>query len=184
MIRKLTCGMLLGSLLLVSTGAQAHKGLALRSLNLEVTDSQLVVLVHLKITGERQRQALQVVADANRDGQLSQAERDTLRDSLASRALSGLKLQVGSSTVTLSQAQSRLQMNTDGPVEVMVHGVAPFGTADFQVTLRTTARAEGLAVRTVPGPRKLKSASRGRPARSGLYEAQMGPGDELKLTFE
>ncbi len=176
--------LLLGLLLLVSTEAQAHKGLALRSLNLEVTETELVVLVHLKITGTRQRQALQVVADANRDGHLSPAERDVLRDRLALRALSGLMLKVGSSTVGLSKVQSKLQLSADGPVEVMVHGVAPFAAADSEVTLRTTAKAEGLAVRAVPGPRRLKAASRGRPSRIGLYETQMGPGDELKLTFE
>lgn len=163
--------------------AEAHKGKSTRSLNVEAGPRQLVVLTHLKVTGDDQRKALFVLADGNRDGRLSEAEKVTLQEHLVARALLGVQLWVGTSSVTLQDVQARLQVSLDGPVEVMVHGVTTFSPQQQEVRISTVAGTEALLVRSVPGVRRLISASRGQPSRRGLYEAEMGPRDELKLVF-
>ncbi len=163
--------------------ASAHKGKAERSLNLEVADGQLVALVHLRVTGDDKRRALFVLADHDHNGRLDAHEQTGLQTQLVTRALFGIRLLVESSTVTLEGVQARLQASADGPIEVMVHGTTRFSPEDDTVRITTIAGAERLAVRAVPGKRRLISASRGRPSRRGIYEAEMGSKDALSLVF-
>ncbi|MCB9648385.1 MAG: hypothetical protein H6730_17560 [Deltaproteobacteria bacterium] len=68
---------------------------------LEATaEHRLVVVVHLKITGDDQRRALMVLADADRDNRLSCPEEARLEAELTERALGGLRLTVDTATVT------------------------------------------------------------------------------------
>lgn len=178
-MRRLAQAILLGGLLL-SAPASAHKGKVTRSLFLEATETHLVVLAHISVRGTERRRALVTLADANRDGRLTERERARLRDELAASALFGLELVLGGSKVVLQDAESKLVFAEGKPIEVAVHGKVELPSRVKQVDLRTSLDLQGLELRLLPGRRRLSSprAARGE---KGLLEISVGPGDVVPI---
>lgn len=168
--------------MLAPLAGEAHKGSVARNLFLEASETHLVVLAHLSVRGGQRRRALVTLADANKDGRLDAEERRGLRDQLAAQALSGLSLSVDGRQARLQDAQAKLKLPDERPIEVAVHGELPLPAAAKQVVLRTTADLGALELRLLPGHRRLET-SRARPGAEGLMVVKVGPGDEVVLSI-
>lgn len=166
------------ALLLVGAPAFAHKGRTTRNLYLEPTADHVVVLVHLKIGGAAQRRAITVLADQDRDRRVSASERTELERLLAVRALDGLRLGVGTATVSLANVQAKLQTPPDGPVEVMVH--ARIDRPDGALRLTTARLGDPLTVHLVAGVGKAEARRRGRRLRGPM---PMADGDRIDVRW-
>ncbi|MCB9652103.1 MAG: hypothetical protein H6730_36705 [Deltaproteobacteria bacterium] len=167
-----------------ATPAWAHKGKVTRTLMLEATaEHRLVVVVHLKITGDDQRRALMVLADADRDNRLSRPEEARLEAELTERALGGLRLTVDTATVTLADAQAKLQFPADGPVELMVHGTAPLPSDAERITVRTGVSEDPAQLIWMPGARRGRVV-RGTRALVGHPDIPLGRGDRVSVELQ
>ncbi len=162
------------ALLIAPAIAHAHSGGVDRTVAVEATGDRIHVLVHLEVSGAKRIEALTLMADADHDGRLSDAERAALERRLAGRALDGIRLSVDSSTITLEGVQTALKLAPKQPVALMVHGAAPLPVKAETIALSTRAGAEPLKLMVRPGTRPVVEASRGRPARGGLQAELKG----------
>ena len=165
----------------VPTAARAHEGKVLRSLYLEASADQLVVLAHLSVRGEDRQQALRGHVDLNRDGKLDAKEKAGLQELLATRALAGLVLEIDGRPVSVENMQAKLLLpEEEGPYELATHGTVPLPAAAKTIELRTAPDAEPLTLRLVPGKRRLVS-KRGKLVAKGMREIEVGPGDSVVI---
>lgn len=179
--RRVLLGLVALTALLSGSPAAAHKGKVTRTLMLEAAaEHRLVVVVHLRITGEDQRRALMVMADGDRDHRLSRPEEARLEAHLGRRALSGLRLHVDTATVTLDDAQAKLRFPAEGPVELMIHGTAPLPAAARTVTVRTGVAEDPVQLLWVGGART-GAVLRGRQRLVGRPEIPLAAGDRVAV---
>jgi hypothetical protein len=136
----------------------AHQGEFNRTLMLEPAGDALHVVVHVSITGEAKR-SLSMLTPKKRESVLLQ------------RALDGVRLFAGSSTVAIEGVEVKAK-----DAELMIHGTArvPGG----EVAVETAANADPIDLVVLPGNRPVVKASRG--AKSGGLSAKMGPGDRVR----
>lgn len=155
-----------------------HAGSVKRSLAVEVHGDTVHVLAHLEVTGKKRREGLLLLADQNRDGRLSKAERTKLETKLAVRALSGVRLLAGTATVSLDGVRAALKTDGNEPEAVMVIGQAPIPPRTERLTLVTHEAKDGLILMVRPGTRSPVRASRGRVEKRSL-RVQVGEYDRI-----
>ncbi|MCK6549810.1 hypothetical protein L6R52_28495 [Myxococcota bacterium] len=139
---------------------------------------ELQVIVALRVPAGRARKAIELLADVNRDGQLQPNERAEVESVLVARALDGLVLHAGTSTLTLARTSAKLKTAT-GPLELMILGVATLpsaSTTDLALTTGTVGDPVDLVV--LAGTRPVTSATRGAPT-DGALKATLGLGDRV-----
>lgn len=178
--RRWICGALL-LLLLGASQALAHRGRIVRTLYLEPHGpSQMHLLVHLRMTGSKQRAALLLVSDLNKDGKLSEAERARVEQNLSARALDGLRLFVQGKPVVAPKMKAKLKLPppkaSKAAIELLLHGVVPVPSGAVDLEVRTEPAAEPLGLAYVPGGRPLLEV---QPKR-GKLKKLLGPGDAVR----
>ena len=145
--------------------AEAHQFKVERSLMLEAWPDKLHVAAAIRVpSGEGQAVLRLLAPDAK--------AREAL---LATRALDGLRLAVGTATVTLSEVKMRLNEVPEGPLELMLLGWVALPPQAVTVNLTTTASSEPLEVRVLDGRRRFETRSR---------RARLGRQDRLRVRYE
>src|SRR3989442_1647655 len=98
--------------------ALAHKLTIKRTLFLEhAKGGDLHILVELRVPSGDSRRALAQLADADHDGKLDAAEEKNMRRLLAVRALDGIKILAGTSTIAIDNLETKLKVDgQEGPV--------------------------------------------------------------------
>lgn len=148
----------------------AHQGEFARTLMLEPAGEVLHVVVHAKVTGEDRRRSLGLL-DAT-----------TRRSLLVERALEGVRLFAGTTSVSVENVEVKTEL--EGRLEVMVHGTARIGAGvragqtAGDVSVETAVNADPIDLVVLPGNRPVVRASRG--AKSGGLRTRMGPGDRVR----
>lgn len=160
--------------------AFAHKLAVKRTLLIEPEGGRgLHVLLALHVPGGRPRRGLSLLFDTNHDGRISGLESDALRSTLTRRALDGLVLCSGTGTVAFGglAVKDRIQEG-DGPIDLVIHGVAelPAGPDRHALSLTTALAGDPLDVVVLPGTRPVVEASSGRLER-GQLKIALRPGD-------
>lgn len=163
----------------VAGDAHAHKTGVRRLVMVEPSGPQVLqVIVALRVPAGRARKAIELLADHDRDGRLAPKERAEVESVLVSRALDGLVLHAGTSTLTLARTSAKLKTD-DGPLELMILGVATLPDASaVELALSTGAVGDPVDLVVLAGTRPVTSASRGTPGAGGL-KATLGVGDRV-----
>lgn len=160
--------------------AHAHKRSVRRAVMLETKgERELQIIVAIRIPSGERRRAFDVLADVNHDGSYSAAERASVRELLASRALDGLAIRTATATLPWSGIEVKERVEGgDGPIEVMVHATAVFAGGALAVTTSNIGDPVDLLV--LRGSRAVVSTSRGRVENGGV-KAELGLGDRVTV---
>lgn len=129
---------------------------------------ELHVLVGLRVPEGDARRSLEVLADRDLDGALSGPELRRVEQVLATRALDGLVLRAGTSTLALSGVEVKLKREPRGPVEVMLHAVASLPPAPVRLVVSTGPGGDPVDLVVVPGSRPIRAATSGDRSGGGL----------------
>jgi hypothetical protein len=140
----------------------AHQGQFTRTLMIEPADGVLHVIVHVKVTGEE------------RQRMLSMLKQKALESVLVQRALDGVRLYAGTSSVAIEGAE--IKSKAGPPIELMIHGTARPKNAELAV--ETAADADSIDLVVLPGDRPVLRATRG--AKTGGLKARLGSGDRIE----
>jgi hypothetical protein len=140
----------------------AHQGQLTRTLMLEPAGDVLHVIVHLKVTGRERQEALRML------------EKKNLESVLAQRALAGVRLISGTSSIAVEGIEIKSKLAE--PIELMIHGTARLFRTELGV--ETAANADPIDLVVLPGDRPVLRATRG--AKSGGLKAKMGAGDRVE----
>lgn len=140
----------------------AHQGQFARTLMLEPAGGVVHVVVHLSVSGEERKRALSIL------------DRKRLESLLAQRALDGVRLMSGTSSVSVDAVQIKTAL--EGGMALMIHGTARVSGPDLAVV--TAANADPIDLVVLPGDRPVVRATRG--ARAGGLKAKMGPSDRIR----
>lgn len=167
-------------LLIAPAGAFAHKSAITRRLLFEATHDRLYVIANVRVPSGKHRTALLALADVNRNGKIEDPERRELEVHLAQRALFGVMLFAGTSTVVLGGAETKLNIPPDekSGLEMMLLGSAPLPAGRVAVRVATIKTAEPLEIELVPGKRPALQVSRGK-LEKGRYRTTLGPLDQV-----
>lgn len=147
---------------------------------------EIQIAVRIRVPGGDPRRALNLLADQDHDGKLDPAEIERVRAMLAARALDGVKLFAGTATITVARLESKAEVEgTEGPIEVMLHGVGALPEAPRPLRLSVTTRAGGEEIHLVllRGTRPVIDASRGEVVR-GALQTTLGLGDRVSWRIE
>lgn len=140
----------------------AHQGQFTRTLMFEPAGEVLHVIVHVKITGEERQQALRML------------KTKALEQVLVQRALDGVRLFAGTSSVAIEGVEVKTKVKA--PIELMIHGTAR--TLGAELAVETAADADSIDLVVLPGDRPVLRATRG--AKSGGLKAKLGSGDRIQ----
>lgn len=158
--------------------ASAHQGSVRRALAVEPAGDVLHVLAHLEIVGKERREAMRLVADADHDGRLGDRERTQLETDLSRRALDGIRLVVGTTTVAIDGAKSALAFEAGLPSALMVHGTTPLPKSVDRIAVVTGRTGDPLTLLVRPGSRPVHATTRGK-VEKGALKAQMSTLDRV-----
>jgi hypothetical protein len=174
------------AILLLPCEAAAHRGRVLRRLVIEPwSGGRLEVLASITVPPGPGRAALLALGDANHDGKIADREKKTLEDHLATRALDGVRLMAGSSTLALEAAEVKLSVPADPKaiVELLIHGSASLPKDIENLSVRTGREGDPLELFVVAGKRPVRKVSRG-VVQGGSFRASLGPLDEVRWTMD
>lgn len=174
---------LLAAVLAAPAVAEGHAGKVERTLLLEPAGEELQVLLHLEIRGRDRRQAMFLLADADRDGRLSPAEEGELERVLAGRALDGVRLWLGEAALVLEGVRAKVRFEEDGPAALALHGRAVLPPGATRLAVSTEPSGEPLKLMILPGTRPPQGLTRGRRRGPGV-EVALGPGDRVAWRLE
>jgi hypothetical protein len=156
--------------------AAAHKLPVQRALYLEPAGDTLHVASAITVPGGAARAALTALAKGESE----------LKGILIRRALDGVRLASGTSTLTLSGVESKLRApdSPAEPLELMLHGTAPLPRDAARVVLRVSTEPFGdpLLLVVLPGTRPVEQTSRGR-LKGGGFKAELTVADEVRWTL-
>lgn len=147
-------------------------------------DGQLHVVAKLKVPSGMAKKALLRLADSDLNGRLSAEERALMKSRLVARALSGLKLHVGSATVALDGVQTKLKVDASpkGPVTLMLHGRVALPRTEVAVGLSTGQVGDPLKVQVLAGKRPALRSNRA-PIIGGGFTVELLHGDQVRWTL-
>jgi hypothetical protein len=169
---------------LLEGSAFAHKLEIKRTLVLEPSgEHDLQILIALRVPSGAPRKTLSVLADQNHDGRVDDREEKAMRRLLAIRALDGIRLLAGTSSVAIDNMETKLKVDGgEGPVDLAVHGVAhlPAQPGDVALTVATAVVGDPLDLVVLPGNRPVMGSDRGQ-ARDGGLKVTLGQGDRARI---
>jgi hypothetical protein len=167
-------------LMLASGPAYAHKLVIKRTLMLEPSGAHdLQILVMLEVPSGPPRKALAELADANHDGSIDAGEERHMRQLLAVRALDGIRIVAGTSTLAIDNVETKLKIGrSDAPVVLAVHGVAALPGLTLSIT--TALEGDPLDLEVLPGNRPVSWTERGT-IKGGGFKASLGLGDRARF---
>ncbi|MCC7385655.1 MAG: hypothetical protein IT384_27650 [Deltaproteobacteria bacterium] len=169
-------------LALAPTRASAHRPLVTRLLSLEPgEDGQLHCLVQLTLPPLLKRSHLTLV-DRNVNGRLEPAERAALTQILAERAIDGVQVWAGTSSIALGRGRAELDVGAtaNDAAQLMLYAAAPLPAAQNRVEVRTGRISDALELVVLPGARPVMASSRGRIAR-GEARASLRADDRVTI---
>ena len=173
-------------LLATAAPALAHRSFVKRAILIEpAAGARLEVVFTITVPGGKARGALVLLADRDRDGKLTPGEETNLRAQLTTRALDGVRLQVGSATVALADVSTKLRVDPDpsGPLVLMLHGVAPLPPSVERVQISTADSGDPAELRVLAGARPVATTSRGKLV-SGGFATTLAPSDAVWWTIK
>lgn len=147
----------------------------------EPSGTTLHVLASIHIPGGKHRDALLGLADTDHNGKLSDRERSDLEIHLAARALFGLKFFVGTSSVALEGAESKLRIpdDTSAPIDLLVHGTTSLPRTAASLRLTTKKTGDPLEMRAIRGDRAVTETNIGKIVEGG-FTITLGPLDDVR----
>lgn len=166
-------GLALGLSLALPRTAEAHRFRIQRTLMLEGwDDGSLHVVLAISVPGGKPRAGLLVAARS----------REAVERALAVRALDGLRLIVGTTTVSLPRMETKLRLppEPDARVELMMHGATRLPDGEVAIRVKTARDGEPLELRVLEGRRPVIAAARGR-RRDGGLELRLSAADQVDL---
>jgi hypothetical protein len=169
---------------LITAGREvyAHKLEVQRTVYLEPAASHdLQIVIKLHVPSGDPRRTIDVLADANHDGHVSDQEMTALRRTLAIRALDGIRILADTSTLSADNVETKIRFDgADGAVDLMVHAAARLPERDRAVRLAvtTTLDADPLELVVLSGTRPVIESDRGRVV-NGAFTARVGKGDRV-----
>lgn len=169
-------------LALAPTGASAHRPLVTRLLSLEPgEDGKLHCLVQLTLPPLLKRSHVTLV-DRNLNGHLEPAERAALTQILAERAIDGVQVWVGTSSLALGRGRAELDVGAtaNDAAQLMLYAAAPLPAELSRIEVRTGRISDALELVVLPGARPVTASSRGRIAR-GKARASLRADDRVRV---
>jgi len=150
----------------VPLAAFAHDSRVTRAVAIEAAGDHLEVLVSLRIPAGPQREMILAGIDVRHDG-LDASETRALEKALATRALNGLALMVGTATVTLQGADLKMRFlpSAKEPIDLVILGRAPLSSASLSLAVKV---GDGVDLSVLAGTRAVVKVSRGTIARGGV----------------
>jgi hypothetical protein len=159
----------------------AHKLVVQRTLYIEPSGARdLQIVLKLHVPNGDSRKSVEVMADADHDGHVNEGEMKALRRTLALRALDGLKLVAGTTTLAVDNVETKIRFDRqDGPVDLMLHAVARLPSEEaLAIDVSTSPGADELELIVLAGTRPALATDRGSVDRGGFH-AKLGQGDRV-----